>query len=217
MDQYWGFTSYRDRVSWIGACFDVGWPPLVHRAFDGVRLQVFLMAEESGWCMSEPLETAVSSMFSCIGQTNTDENGFKVQRVKETASCQRALSGKRKWLALISSRITSTMFRYLELPNFRSASIPAGYHWRDMKALYAARVSSSWQKLKGVVGTNRVPEWFSPAPRNEIAGDVDLSAWRLMHSKGCLNQVDKLFASSLLSCSRMVVSNSVAPRIIGRR
>lgn len=179
------------RLDWdlwhhIGSFKTAFWDRLRERSpFAQVAVQkVFLMAAQSGWVMTDALAAAVSDMFTCVGQTNTDENGFKIQRVQESSSCQRGLSGRRKWFSLIRSNLASTVFRYSELPGYTSMPIPPTFHWRDMQSLYEAKVSDSWKRLKLILSSGkRTPDWYSPSARNEVAGDVDLDSWRMLNSK----------------------------------
>lgn len=61
--------------------------------------------------------------------------------------------------------------------------------------------------LKNVVGSNRVPEWHSPAPRNESAADIDLDSWRLLHRMGAMGSVGRLWLGCMFSCPRRIVKN----------
>lgn len=55
--------------------------------------QVFLLAERSNFeTFDGEFERSVRDMFSCIGKTAIDENGFKVQRGAEHRSCNAKMS-----------------------------------------------------------------------------------------------------------------------------
>lgn len=76
------------------------------------------MAEASGFQLVEALTDLVRNLFSAVGQTSCDENGFRAQRFAEEGSYHRSLSDKRKWATLINSKVAKQRFRYDELPNF---------------------------------------------------------------------------------------------------
>lgn len=176
--------------------------------------QVFLMCESAGWTFTDEVREVVQHMFSALGQTNCDENGFKIQRAAEEQACHKGISNRRKWASLIRGRAASTRFRFDELPNYRHTPIPVGLKYRDMAALYHAKVSDATPCLKSVIGPSRSTPWHSPSPRNECAGDIDLDAWKVLERQGCLIELGKLWQNCLLAATKMIVHNS---RLYGDR
>lgn len=58
-------------------------------------------------------------MFSAIGQTAIDENGFKEQRHEERRSSNARMSHHRRWSALILSGVASKKYEYGEVHAWR--------------------------------------------------------------------------------------------------
>jgi hypothetical protein len=136
--------------------------------------QVFLVAESKGFKFDLELKEMIQNMFSAVGQTTIDENGFKVQRMAESSSSNRAMSNQRRWSSLITSGVATDPFRFRELPDFRDEVIPPGFSQRDMGSMYNSTMKNCSPEIRGVTGENRTPSWYSPAPRNESAVDADL-------------------------------------------
>lgn len=110
-------------------------------------------------------------------------------------------------MAFVQSRTATTQFRYEELPNYANTPVPRDFKSRDMQSMYTARVAAATEGLKNVVGSNRVPEWHSPAPRNESAADIHLDSWRLLHRMGAMGSVGRLWLGCMFPFPRMIVKN----------
>ena len=155
------------------------------------------------------LRRVVLEIFSCIGQTAVDENGFKVQREAEHKSFNCTMSDSRRCSSSILSKVATTRFNYNEVPNWENEPIPAGFKTRDMKAMYRSKVSHCSGFLKEVVGTKQTPEWNSPAPSRECIPDSDLDLCRELQERDSWGEAGTLFVACLLSGKKSVVRNKV--------
>jgi len=72
--------------------------------------KVFLVAESKGFKFYLELKEMIQNMFSAVGQTTIDENGFKVQGLAESSSDNRAMSNQRTW-SCMSNRAMSNQRR----------------------------------------------------------------------------------------------------------
>jgi hypothetical protein len=169
--------------------------------------QVFLVAESKGFKFDLELKEMIQNMFSAVGQTTIDENGFKVQRMAESSSSNRAMSNQRRWSSLITSGVATDPFRFRELPDFRDEVIPPGFSQRDMGSMYNSTMKNCSPEIRGVTGENRTPSWYSPAPRNESAVDADLDLWRQMDANNTWDAQGLQWLGCLLSGKSMLVRN----------
>ena len=167
-----------------------------------------MVSESKGFKFDLELKEMIQNMFSAVGQTTIDENGFKVQRLAESTSSNRAMSNQRRWSSLISSGIATDPFRFAELPDFRDEVTPPGFSQRDMGSMYKSTMKDCSPEIKGVAGPNRTPPWYSPAPRNESSMDADLSLWRQMEVHNQWDAQGLQWMGCLLSGKNMLVRNT---------
>ena len=169
--------------------------------------QVFLVAEAKGFTWDPELKGVIQNLFSAVGQTGVDENGFKVQRAAESSSNNRSMSNQRRWSTLIDAGVASSLFRFAELPGHQDMVIPPGFCQRSMGAMFSCRVKDATPGLKEVANSARSPDWYSPAPRNEAAVDADVSLWRYMKKFGKWDTQGFQWMGSLLSGKNMLIRN----------
>jgi len=173
-----------------------------------LQCQVFLLAESKGFKVDQELKEVAKNMFSAVGQTTIDENGFKVQRLAESSSSNRAMSNQRRWSSLVCPGVATDPFRFQELPGFRDEVIPPGFSQREMGCMYNSTMKNCSPEIKGVTGPSRTPPWYSPAPRNESSVDADLSLWRLMGASDTWDAQGLQWLGCLLSGKNMLVRNA---------
>jgi len=147
-------------------------------------------------------------IFSGVGQTALDENGFKVMRESEHKSYNCKMSNARRWSSLFLSGVEHEKFEFAAPKQWKSEVVPPGYKQPDMSNLYQPVLKMCTSELGNIVSEKQSPPWHSPAPARECVVDADLAFARECEKLGHWPNFADLYQGRLLhGGSRMLVRN----------
>ena len=173
-------------------------------------IQVFTIAEQDGWLVTNRLRALIGEVFSGVLQSKVVEDGFREERTEESGrrrtNFNKKISGLRLYDTLAFAKLTDDVHRFKAIPWQREV-LTRGEKDKNMSALFQARVKDLPKEF--VTICSKKTKFESPSAQGVLVGREDVGLMRFCQLWDLWHVADKAFLTSLLKTDSLMVMHPV--------
>ena len=176
--------------------------------FDMFCRRVFEIAPSSNWTVTGELLQAARMPFTTLGGTAINEHGVRELRQQEQvrSGWSKQVANKNKWDALAASTVISGVHGYHEVP-WRAEVPPRNMSQGLIEGVFLPDLALCPAWVRSVVGPNRTPKWYSPAPLSAIQQSIDMQLVKHFDGLGDPRRITDVWLAALCRSGRMAVKH----------